>query len=214
MDSKLSASMAALRKAVRSPNPAMFWQEAMGHVAIVLDHLQALISDGRPVPVPGPKGWYEIDNELLGWVVDQVFDGAIEDDTPIRDIYRLIARDLLAARHYTHSAPESLRDVLSERIRQIADKGHHPEHDDEYSDGALVLAAVCYAEEAHCRINDPERSMSTAKIVPDLWPWDEEYWNPSDCDRRNLVKAVALLLAEIDRIDRVINIQEQGAAHG
>ncbi|MFU1923122.1 hypothetical protein ACM6PT_39130, partial [Klebsiella pneumoniae] len=88
------------------------------------------------------------------------------------------------------------------------------EHDDEYSDGALVLAAVCYAEEAHCRINDPERSMSTAKIVPDLWPWDEEYWNPSDCDRRNLVKAVALLLAEIDRIDRVINIQEQGAAHG
>ncbi|HHX6345817.1 TPA: hypothetical protein ACVGJ5_004452 [Pseudomonas aeruginosa] len=214
MDSKLSASIAALRKAVKSPNSAMFWQETMGHVAIVLDHLQMLISDGRPVPVPGPKGWYEIDDELLGWVVDQVFDGAIEDDTPIRDIYRLIARDLLAARHYTHSAPKSLRDVLSERIRQIADKGHHPEHDDEYSDGALVLAAVCYAEEAHCRINDPERPMRLTRIVPEHWPWGEDDWKPSGGVRFNLVKSVALLLAEIDRIDRVINIQEQGAAHG
>lgn len=30
MDSKLSASMAALRKVVKSPHPAMFWQEPWG----------------------------------------------------------------------------------------------------------------------------------------------------------------------------------------
>lgn len=50
MDSKLSASMAALRKVVKSPHPAMFWQETMGHVAVVLDHLQELISDGSTAP--------------------------------------------------------------------------------------------------------------------------------------------------------------------
>ncbi|HBO3055776.1 TPA: hypothetical protein NHQ21_002464 [Pseudomonas aeruginosa] len=52
MDSKLSASMAALRKVVKSPHPAMFWQETMGHVAVILDHLQELVGDGSTGTAP------------------------------------------------------------------------------------------------------------------------------------------------------------------
>lgn len=34
------------------------------------------------------------------------------------------------------------------------------------------------------------------------WPWDENWWKPSLDPIRNLVKAGALLAAEIDRLQR------------
>ena len=35
-----------------------------------------------------------------------------------------------------------------------------------------------------------------------LWPWSDKWWKPSDDPVRNLVKAGALLAAEIDRLQR------------
>lgn len=43
-----------------------------------------------------------------------------------------------------------------------------------------------------------------------LWPWDREWWKPKD-RRRNLVRAAALLIAEIERLDRA---EDKEAAHG
>jgi len=38
---------------------------------------------------------------------------------------------------------------------------------------------------------------------PESWLWGPEWWKPSSDDpRRDLVKGCALLLAEIERIDR------------
>jgi hypothetical protein len=37
--------------------------------------------------------------------------------------------------------------------------------------------------------------------VPKMWPWARQWWKPTGA-RRDLVKAAALLLAEIERIDR------------
>ena len=34
------------------------------------------------------------------------------------------------------------------------------------------------------------------------WPWGSEYWKPSEDPVRNLVKAGALIAAEIDRLNR------------
>jgi hypothetical protein len=34
------------------------------------------------------------------------------------------------------------------------------------------------------------------------WPWDAEWWKPSPDSVRNLVKAGALIAAEIDRLQR------------
>ena len=85
-------------------------------------------------------------------------------------------------------------DVLAERRRQIEAEGWTPDHDDRHSAGAMADAAACYA-----------MFRGTDAALPEgyyeLWPWDREWWKPSG-RRRNLVKAAALLLAEIERLDR------------
>ena len=79
-------------------------------------------------------------------------------------------------------------DVLSERDRQLALYSH--EHDDEHIDGEIPHAAACYALMAG----------GTFAVDP-LWPkgWGEMKAKPH---RRMLVVAAALLLAEIERLDR------------
>ncbi|HRL94738.1 MAG TPA: hypothetical protein PK873_14390 [Pseudomonas sp.] len=115
---------------------------------------------------------------------------------------------------FKRMAPESLRDVLAERIRQIQQRGFHPEHDDEHTDGSLSRAAVCYVEEACSQIGDPDRALNITRLAPDLWPWDDDDWKPSGAARRNLVKAAALILAEVDRIDRAIALKLENTPHG
>lgn len=51
-----------------------------------------------------------------------------------------------------------------------------------------------------------------AKEVPEGWPWDDVWWKPKD-PRTNLVKAGALILAEIERMDRSFTARaKQGGA--
>lgn len=80
------------------------------------------------------------------------------------------------------------RDVLAERSRQIEAEGWTPEHDDQHKAGELAKAATCYA--------------SVYPLAASYWPWDLKWWKPSD-RRRNLVKAGALIIAEIERLDRL-----------
>jgi hypothetical protein len=84
------------------------------------------------------------------------------------------------------------RDVLAERERQISTKGWTPEHDDVHDTGELARAAACYA--------DPRIAFFTVGGYF-VWPWDSTWWKPSD-RRRNLIKAGALILAEVERFDR------------
>ncbi|EEL8988053.1 hypothetical protein G7198_004546, partial [Salmonella enterica] len=95
--------------------------------------------------------------------------------------------------------PEAWRDVIAERQRQI-NIGRTPEHDDQYENGSLVLAAACYARQAGMWGTDWSVYYRDA-VVPDSWPWAREYWKPSS-PRRDLEKAAALILAEIERHDR------------
>jgi hypothetical protein len=80
----------------------------------------------------------------------------------------------------------ALKDIEAERRRQIEAEGWTPEHDDEHSSGELADAAACYAR---------GRQMSS------VWPWADEWWKPGT-RRRELVKAGALIVAEIERLDR------------
>ena len=91
-------------------------------------------------------------------------------------------------------------DINAERRRQIEAEGWTPAHDDEHGDGALANAAACYALGAKLYVAPEYRD---GKGV--IWPFDEEWWKPSKgrCGRRrDLVKAGALIVAEIERIDR------------
>lgn len=110
------------------------------------------------------------------------------------------AREADAAAGQTAAA----RDVLAERERQKAIEGWTPEHDDEHANDQMALAAVCYADpcpQLMWRQFQLSRNPLQSFKVPKLWPWDPEWWKPKD-RRRNLVRAAALLLAEIERLDR------------
>ena len=89
-------------------------------------------------------------------------------------------------------------DVLAERQRQVTAEGWTPEHDDEHSDGEMALAASSYALYAHKK--------PIAPAIPYNWPWEPE-WFKQQGARRDLVKAGALILAEIERLDRAAGIK-------
>ncbi|WP_175786483.1 hypothetical protein [Burkholderia anthina] len=88
---------------------------------------------------------------------------------------------------------EAARDVLAERCRQIEREGWTPAHDDRHDEGDLALAAIVYAESA----------VGYHASCPDTWPWSPTWFKPAT-PRRDLVKAGALILAEIERIDRAL----------
>lgn len=93
------------------------------------------------------------------------------------------------------------RDVLAERERQVSVEGWTPAHDDENDDGQLASAAACYAFPTWQRRG--ALAISAGTDMPSAWPWAREWWKPSPDDRRReLVKAGALILAEIERLDR------------
>lgn len=89
---------------------------------------------------------------------------------------------------------QALYDLLAERLRQVDDEGWSPEHDDQHAVGELAAAAACYCH--------PEPCMDDTRGVPFSWPWVRRWWKPTD-RRRDLVKAGALILAEIERLDRI-----------
>jgi hypothetical protein len=95
---------------------------------------------------------------------------------------------------------DAAHDVLAERQRQISAEGWTPEHDDEHDDGRMAVAAAYYATYDH-----QGKCKGWGRI---LWPWDEEWCKPKD-DRSNLVRAGALVIAEIERIDRAALKGEQ-----
>ena len=93
------------------------------------------------------------------------------------------------------------RDVLAERQRQIEVEGWTPENDDAYQSGDIADAAACYA------MTSPR--MRGDRSAPFDWPWAGRWWKPTD-RRRNLVKAGALILAEIERLDRATTRAQEG----
>lgn len=82
----------------------------------------------------------------------------------------------------------AIRDISAERQRQIQSEGWTPEHDDEHRNGAIAHAAAAYA-------------LADRYPAGRLWPWSIETWKPKS-HRENLVRAGALILAEIERLDR------------
>jgi hypothetical protein len=101
--------------------------------------------------------------------------------------------------------PSPLDDVARERRRQIEVEGWSDEHDDKHAPGDLAQAGACYAlADSTFIINDPhDDSALLVRALPSfgLWPWASQWWKPRNA-RRNLVRAAALIIAEIDRLDR------------
>lgn len=128
------------------------------------------------------------------------FHRAIED--------RLEAAITVAVAAERERLSQASKDVLAERERQIVGEGWDEGHDDRHISGALSDAAACYARAKHFP--------GTPVRTPLDWPFNSMWWKPTT-RRRNLVKAGAMILAEIERLDRIaftraaaIRADEQG----
>lgn len=99
--------------------------------------------------------------------------------------------------------------ILMERIRQINEEGWTAEHDDKHTKGELAIAGASYAW--------PSPRPLDIKLA---WPWDKKWWKPStiygidpkarfEGRIRELVKAGALVAAEIDRLQRVMETNKE-----
>lgn len=109
----------------------------------------------------------------------------------VRTMLALIDFVPAAAQHHSRA----MADVFAERQRQIDVEGWTPAHDDAHTKGELAQAAACYAVLAG------EGARANENDKPGWWPWDWRWWK-STTRRRDLVKACALLVAEIERLDR------------
>jgi hypothetical protein len=97
--------------------------------------------------------------------------------------------------------------IAAERQRQIDEEGWTPSHDDEHDRGDLVVAALSYAEVAAEQLCGVQHGPADREwFTRTDWSWDPEWWKPSDDPIRNLVKAGALIAAELDRVNRSANM--------
>lgn len=92
-----------------------------------------------------------------------------------------------------------------ERQRQRSQEGFTPEHDDNHRSGELSDAAQAYVHAARkqARGESHEYILELVAACEVPWPWEDEWWKPSASQIRNLVKAGALIVAEIERLQRI-----------
>ena len=99
--------------------------------------------------------------------------------------------------------------ICAERQRQIHEERFDDDWDRQHSDQSIVMAAISYAyPQGKMQFVTREANGLTYYDIPITWPmsWHPKWWKPSvngKRDRiRDLVKAGALIAAEIDRLQR------------
>lgn len=139
-----------------------------------------LVDSPREKPHPRAKYW---DTYLSSWNKRQHPESAYSSFT----VYAVPIEQVKAPK------PSGLDLIAAERQRQISVEGYTPEHDAEHVSGELLIAAVCYL-----RIRCPNPWVK--QTVSPEWPFEFEALKPTANQVGNLVKAGALIAAEIDRI--------------
>ena len=104
------------------------------------------------------------------------------------------------------SMSHAIKDVIAERERQRKEKGYTENRDDKYLPGVLNLAGAAYAVSVSFLPDAKRRAQR-------LWPWPDvgKYMNPSQKEPRTArIKSAALIIAEVERIDRAAAPQHKG----
>lgn len=86
-------------------------------------------------------------------------------------------------------------EIAAERKRQAEEEGFGTAHDDMEMQGELARAAACYAYRS--------TEGDYIDVLPLSWPWNKSSWKPKGNPRYMLIKAGALIVAEIERLDRL-----------
>ncbi|MFU7440439.1 hypothetical protein ACM730_14075 [Pseudomonas aeruginosa] len=176
---------------------ALGYMEDIAEAALCLrNRLDDLLA--APVAQAGqvPAAWYyDAPSQAEAAIID-IRGMWGEDDCPTYEDVASALRRLLAAEPGTE-VPQAWLDVQAERRRQITAEGWTPYHDDLYCAAELPRAAAAYILSG---ANDE---------APAIWPFVAKWWKPRDA-RANYVRAGALILAEIERLDRAAAPGKEG----
>ena len=100
-------------------------------------------------------------------------------------------RRLCEALHIRRHLSPMMNAVIHERFRQVDAEGFSFNHDDDHDKGELGRAGACYIIHAG----------TVSPTVPHDFPWESHWWKPNGY-RRDLVRGIALAIAEGERFDR------------
>ncbi len=100
-------------------------------------------------------------------------------------------RRVFEALHIRRPLSPFLQACMAERFRQVDVEGWSIEHDDKHDRGEMAKAGATYLLFAG----------TVSLTLPQTWPWDADWWKPAGY-RRDLVRGVALGIAEGEKFDR------------
>lgn len=158
---------------------------------------------------------------LAGWRIEQAGDRIVVQQLPsgagyaaaregasgiAESVLFLLAADLLTGQ--VGQVPQAWLDVQAERRRQVEAEGWSQEHDDEHACDEIAAFACFYAMPSAAREWDASSTGYGNTLGEAILP---EGWQPKTGDRRReLVKSGALILAEIERLDRAAGPAQGG----
>lgn len=166
--------------------PFRLWDDGNPHGAI-----HVVFPDGKSVPF-GEHLTQGVDAARAKWVCDAL-NAAL---TTARGVCNSMK---------TPTTKTGAELITEERARQRHSLGFGLRHDDGHTDGSLVEAAIAYAFAGQLQ---GVGKFLPGDASPRNWPWEEVAWKPSRSRVRNLVKAGALIAAEIDRLLRYEDVEE------
>lgn len=142
---------------------------------------------GTLVTVTSPEGWA---------IFEALYQRGVRPTEPIQRVVQEMAEEIGYLRQQLadlrSQSPGGAGLIAQERTRQIEEEGFTPDRDAGYVDRQLAFAALGYLEAA---THGPSFS------PPPTWPWSPAWWRPGN-QLGSLVKAGALIAAEIDRLQR------------
>lgn len=103
-----------------------------------------------------------------------------------------VLRRVFEALHIRRPLSPIMQAVIAERFRQIDQEGWSTDHDDKHNRGELAQAGASYLLHAG----------TESVTAPHEWPWTADWWKPNGY-RRDLVRGIALAIAEGERFDRM-----------
>lgn len=100
--------------------------------------------------------------------------------------------------------------IAGERMRQIEKEGFDAKHDHEHRNDALAIAGGIYAMPEKARLfTSYGKDGDKENYYPLLWPFEPKMYKPTPDDRkRELIKAGALIAAELDRMIEQENFEK------
>jgi hypothetical protein len=149
------------------------------------------------------------DREALAYKIENILDDTLSIDLTDEEIIGIGPACYTIADVVLTTAPTAvdrtavIEEVIAERGRQIA-KGYDADHDDAHYDGSIATAAAVYALHPFAwHLVITEGSKRRLLSLADFWPWEWSQFEPAD-ERRNLVRSAAMIIAEIERLDRTL----------